>query len=185
MASAFIIYILPELQKDSGDESTALLRILVYAGNNSAFGGDVPQVPTWTGPPTRVVWSLILLYFGLAATMAAVLFAILAKQMLGIYIKVYTSDSDVENGQSRELKPNWFTLAVHTAVLLLSAMVQFAIILDSAAVTVYLWEINRPIAGVVLFLTLGTVPLYFTFYALGATNIGFSYFWLFRKKNRK
>lgn len=181
MASAFIIYIHPQLQQDPNEESAALLRVLVYAANRTAFGGDVPQVPTWTGPPPTVIAALILLYLGLAATMASVLFAILAKQLLNIYASVGVSGSDVESGQSQQRRQKWFAVILHVAVLLLSGLLQLSLLFDSCALTVYLWEINRRVASLVLVLALGTFPMYVLFLILGSANIGFSHFRPFRK----
>ena len=82
MTSAFIIYIYPQLQTDSNDETAALLRVLLYKVANTTFGGGVPKVPARTGPPRTVVAALVLLSLGLAAGMTTVLLAILVKQLL-------------------------------------------------------------------------------------------------------
>ena len=55
VTSAFIIEVDPQLQPDSGDETAALLRVLIYKMDNTAFGNDVPALPEWNGPPAG--WS--------------------------------------------------------------------------------------------------------------------------------
>ena len=84
MISAFIIYVHPQLQKDPNEETADLLRVLLYKTDNTSFGGDVPEVPKWTGPPHTVVAALVLLYLGLAAVVITVTFAIIIKQFLNV-----------------------------------------------------------------------------------------------------
>ena len=45
--TSFMLYIQPRLEPDPADEANALLRILVYNTNKTAFGGDVPQISRW------------------------------------------------------------------------------------------------------------------------------------------
>jgi hypothetical protein len=45
VTSAFIIEVDSKLQPDPGDETAALLRVLIYEINNNAFGGNVPAIP--------------------------------------------------------------------------------------------------------------------------------------------
>lgn len=77
--TAFIIYIQPQLQQDPGDETTALLRILVYNANNSAFGGDIPTLPDWNGAPVIITVVQVMLYCCLAATLLCGLYAMMVK----------------------------------------------------------------------------------------------------------
>jgi hypothetical protein len=57
-----MLYIQPKLDPDSNDEVTALLCILVYNANKTAFGGDAPQIPRWTGAPVKLAVSEYFLY---------------------------------------------------------------------------------------------------------------------------
>ena len=171
--SAFIIYVQPQLQSNSEDETAALLRVLLYKTDNTTFGGDVPQLPQWTGPPPTLVATQALLYLSLVATLASVLFAILAKQLLGLYI--LADEWEVNEGnRSERRRLKWFTLGLHTVVLALSFLLQFALILLGCAMTIYLWKINIVIASIILAATLCIVPVYGLFGILAMINFGLS-----------
>ena len=176
MISAFIIYIHPQLQTDPNEESAALLRVLLYKTDSAAFEGDVPEVPTKTGPPPTIVTALVLLYLGLAATMASVLFAILAKQLLNIYALASILRPNAENARSKRRMLKWFTVSLHGVVLLLSLLLQVALLLLSCAGTVFLWKINLVVASVILTLTLCILPIWLIIAIVGFVNIGFSHF---------
>ena len=45
VTSAFIIDIQSQLQPDTGDETAALLRVLIYKIDNTTFGNDTPTLP--------------------------------------------------------------------------------------------------------------------------------------------
>ena len=77
--TAFIIYIQPQLQQDPGSETAALLRVLIYNMNNSAFGGEVPQLPEWNGAPVILTVAQVMLYISLAATLMCGLYAMIVK----------------------------------------------------------------------------------------------------------
>ena len=77
--TAFIVYIQPQLQQDPSDEAAALLRVLIYTMNNSAFGGDVPTVPDWKGAPVILTVAQIILYCSLAATLLCGWYALIVK----------------------------------------------------------------------------------------------------------
>ena len=167
MTSAFIIYIHPQLQTDSGEESAGLLRVLLYKTDSTIFGGNVPGVPEWTGPPGTVVAALVLLYLSLAASVTSVLYAILAKQLLNLYALACAP------GTPRDVdKFKWFTVTLHTVVLLLSLLVQLALLFLSCALTVYIWKINLLVASLILVLTVSAVPIYAVFVLLALANIG-------------
>ena len=68
------------------------------------------------------VAALVLLYLSLAAAMASVLLAIIVNQLLNLYALAGASASNAENGQSRQRNLKWFTVGLHTAVLLLSLL---------------------------------------------------------------
>lgn len=140
VTSAFIIYIHPQLQPDPEDESAALLRVILYKMDNTTFGGDVPELPTWNGPPSAVVAALVLLYLSLGATTGSALIAILVKQLL-------ETRSDSTQGVLRKM------------ILFLSFLLQLALLLSSCALTVYIWEINLLIAVSILTMTVCTVPV--------------------------
>ena len=82
VTSAFIIEVDPQLQPDPGDETAALLRILIYKIDNTAFGDDVPTLPQWTGPPRAMVRAQAILFASLAASLFSAFLAMLGKQWL-------------------------------------------------------------------------------------------------------
>ena len=54
-------------------------------GYNTTFGGEVPKVPQWTGPPLATVATQAPLYLSLMATLASALLVILIEQLLSLY----------------------------------------------------------------------------------------------------
>ena len=79
MASAFIVQINSELQQDPNEEAAALLRVLIYKVDNTTFGGNVPVVPQWSGPPRAIVQVQAILYASLAASLFSAFLAMLGK----------------------------------------------------------------------------------------------------------
>ena len=51
VTSAFILDVQSQLQPDTGDETVALLRVLI----DTTFGNDAPTLPQWAGPPHAIV----------------------------------------------------------------------------------------------------------------------------------
>ncbi|KAF9644200.1 hypothetical protein BDM02DRAFT_3122306 [Thelephora ganbajun] len=176
VTSAFIVYIHPQLQPDSNEETAGLLRVILYQMDNATFGGSIPKVPRWTGPPRTTVATQVLLYLSLAATLGSVLFAILAKQLLNLYALAGSWGSNVEHGRSQQRRLKWFTVGLHVVVLALSLLLQLALLLLSCALSVYLWNINTVVASVVLTVTLCAVPIYSSFGILALANLGLSHF---------
>ena len=77
--TAFIIYIQPQLQQDTGTETAALLRLLIYNTNHTAFGGEVPAMPDWNGAPIILTVAQVILYCCLAATLLCGWYALVVK----------------------------------------------------------------------------------------------------------
>lgn len=175
MASAFIIYIQPQLQRDPNEEAAALLRVLLYKTDNTTFGGDVPEVPQWTGPPRTTVVAQILLYLSLSLIFSSVLQIILAKQLLNLYLLAGTRELMIERILGRQREPKWFTTGLHIVILLLAISLQVALLLISCAITIYLWKINLAIAAVVLVAVLTTVSACALFVVLGSANSALTY----------
>jgi len=69
-------YVQPRLNQDSGEETVALLRILVYNVNNSAFGGEVPQVPQWPGAPPALITAEYILFIALCTGLLGGVYAL-------------------------------------------------------------------------------------------------------------
>ena len=100
MTSAFIALVHPELKPDMNEETTALLRVIVYAQNNTAFGGQVPTVPQpWTGPPHRIVQVQAILLASLFTSLLSAFLAMLGKQWLNRCMPVDTRGTIVQRSQ--------------------------------------------------------------------------------------
>ncbi|KAJ7467535.1 hypothetical protein FB451DRAFT_1401537 [Mycena latifolia] len=158
VSSAFIIQIQPEFQPDPNATTEALLLILIQN-----ITGPLPgmQIPPQIGPPTTVVLAQSLLYFSLFSTLLAALLAVLGKQWLLHYDSVGERGTIEERGLERQRKfdglRRWkFDLIMQIFPLLL----QVSLLLFAAALSVYLWTINRVIAGIVLGLTALGLVLY-------------------------
>ena len=176
VTSAFILYIQPQLRADPNEESAALLRVLLYKTDNTTFGGDVPEVPRWTGPPITTVVALLLLYLSLAGTLGATLFAILAKQLLNLYASAGTSRSNLEGGRTRGRRLRWFAAGLHATVFLLSFMLQIALFLLGCALTVYIWNISRLIASFSLLTTILAISFSSFLLLFGLADVGYSHY---------
>ncbi|KAJ7448781.1 hypothetical protein FB451DRAFT_1053670, partial [Mycena latifolia] len=152
VSSAFIIQIQPELQPDPNSMTRALIAALVQ----NVTGAAVPtvQLTTQTGPATIVVVAQSLLFFSLASTLLAALLAVLGKQWLLQYDSVGDRGTIEERGLERQRKfdglRRWrFDLVLQLFPLLL----QFAVLMFAAALSIYLWTIHHVIAAIVLMMT--------------------------------
>ena len=172
--SAFIIYINPKLELDPSEESSALLRVLIYKIDNTTFGGDVPGLPEWTGPTSTVIATQALLYLSLASTLGSALSAILAKQLLDMYSPAGEWRPRPEFRIAARQGLKCFILSLRVLLLASSLLLQFALLLFGCAVTVYLWKVNLIVASFVLAATLLALPLYATFGGLALANVTFS-----------
>ena len=104
-----------------------------------------------------------LLYLSLVATFASALSATLAKQLLDLYAFAGSPDSSIERGRNPQRGLRSFSLSLRIVLLALSSLLQFALLLFSCALSVYLWEVNTVIAAIILVAALCTVPLYSPF----------------------
>ncbi|KAJ7269197.1 hypothetical protein C8J57DRAFT_1000814, partial [Mycena rebaudengoi] len=158
VSSAFIIQIQPELQQDPNEVMQQLLRILIHNSNQSIFAGmDLAESNSRATTTVVVVQSL--LYASLFSTLLAALLAVLGKQWLMHYDAAGSRGTLAERGLERQRKydglQKWkFALVMEMFPLLL----QLALLLFSAALSVYLSTISRPIAIIIISLTsLGTL----------------------------
>ncbi|KAJ7245503.1 hypothetical protein C8J57DRAFT_1524220 [Mycena rebaudengoi] len=158
VSSAFIIQIQPELQQDPNEVTQQLLRILIHNANPSLFSGIDLTEPN-SGATTIVIIVQSLLYASLFSTLLAALLAVLGKQWLMHYDAAGSRGTLAERGLECQQKydglQKWkFTLVMEMFPLLL----QLALLLFSAALSVYLLTISHPIAIIVIALTsLGTL----------------------------
>ena len=154
VASAFIIQVDSQLKPDPGDETAALLRVLIYKIDNTTFGNDVPTLPQWTGPPPAMVDVQSILLASLSASLLSAFLAMLGKQWLNRYASTDMRGSAIERGQSRQQKLDgivaWYFDSVMES---LPVMLQVALLLLGCALSRYLWEISITIASVVLGVT--------------------------------
>ena len=154
VASAFILDVQPQLQPDTGDETVALLRVLIYKIDNTTFGNDPPALPQWSGPPQAIVQVQAILYASLAASLLAAFLAVLGKQWLNRYALTDVRGTVTERSQNRQRKLDgivaWYFDPVMES---LPLMLQTALLLLGCALCRYLWEINITVASVVLAFT--------------------------------
>ena len=163
VTSAFITQVQPALQPDSGDDTAALLRVLLYKIDNTTFGNVVPTLPQWTGPPNTIVQVQALLYASLVISLLAAFLAMLGKQWLNRYAAFGTRGSAIERSQTRQRKHNGTVTWCFTYVMeSLPLMLQGALFLLGCALSLYLWGIDSAVAWVVLGLTsLGVISYLF------------------------
>jgi hypothetical protein len=127
--------------------------------DNTTFGGDIPPLPQWTGPPHAMIQVQAMLYASLAASLFAAFLAMLGKQWLNRYASTDMRGTGIERSQDRQRKLNgiitWYFDHVMES---LPLMLQFALLLLGCALSRYLWEINVTVMCVVVSVTaLGVV----------------------------
>ena len=172
MTSAFIIYIHPQLQVDRGEESADLLRVILYKTDNTTFGGEVPEVPRWTGPPGTIFTTLILLYLSLVTSMCSVFVTTLTKQLLNLRALAGPSGSDAENGENQQRRLSDLVFATLPVVSFsIYTLLQVSCFCLGCALTIYTWEINLRIAVPFLFLTICVGPPCIIFYVFMLVKI--------------
>ena len=154
VASAFIILVDPQLKPDSGDETAALLRILIYKMDNTTFGTDVPTLPQWAGPPRAMVDVQTTLFTSLALSLLSAFLAMLGKQWLNRYDSADMRGSVIERSQNRQRKLDGIvTWSFDPVMESLPLMLQVALLLLGCALSRYLWDTSITIASVVLGIT--------------------------------
>ena len=147
----FIIQVQPQLQPDIGEETTALLRILIHKIDNTTFGDNGPTIPQWTGPPRAIIKVQAIIYASLAASLFSAFLAMLGKQWLNRYASIDVRGSATEPSQNRQRKLDrvvtWYFDYVMES---LPLMLQLALLLLGCALSLYLWGIDTIVASVVL-----------------------------------
>ena len=170
VTSAFILDVQSQLQPDTGDETVALLRVLIYKIDNTTFGNDTPALPQWAGPPHAIVQVQAILYASLAATLLSAFPAMLGKQWLNRYASTDMRGTAVERSQNRQRKLDgivaWYFDHVMES---LPLMLQIALLLLGCALSRYLWEINITVASVVIGVTSFGIIFYLFIVIAGTT----------------
>jgi len=176
VTSAFIIQVQPQLQPDTGEETTALLRVLIHKIDNTTFGGDAPALPQWSGPSRAIVQVQAILYASLAASLFSAFLAMLGKQWLNRYASVDMRGSVVERSQNRQRKSDgivtWYFDYMMEA---LPLMLQLALLLLGGALSRYLWEIDTAVGSVILGVTVFGVTFYTFIIIVGAVSANCPY----------
>ena len=160
-----------QLQPDMGEETTALLRVLIYKIDNTTFGDDVPAIPQWTGPPHAITQVQAILYASLATSLLSAFLAMLGKQWLNRYASTDLRGTAIERSQNRQRKLDGIVAWYFDNVMeLLPLMLQGALLLLGCALSRYLWEINITVASVVLGFTSSGVFFYIFILAAGTAS---------------
>ncbi|KAJ7778597.1 hypothetical protein DFH07DRAFT_910899, partial [Mycena maculata] len=178
-------------QKYGTDLDTALIFAGLFSAVSSAFIIQIePQFMGPTSPQVTVVVAQSLLYISLFTTLLAALLAVLGKQWIMYYQAAGSRGTIEERGLERQRKLDGLRKWKFDAVLqMFPLLLQLALLLFSAALSIYLWTIHHAIAIIVWVLTLVGIGLY-TFLLVSATRSPDSPFQtplvpLFSKVNRK
>jgi len=176
VASAFITQVQPQLQRDPGEETAALLRVLIHKIDNTTFGADVPALPQWTGPARMAVQVQFILYASLTASLLSAFLAMLGKQWLNRYASIDMRGSAIERSQNRQRKLDGIIAWYFEHVLeCLPLMLQVALLLLGCALSRYLWDISTAVASVVVSVTSLGMLFYLFIVAAGAASDGCPY----------
>ena len=171
VTSAFIIEVDSRLQRDPGDETAALLRLLIYKIDNTTFGDDVPTLPQWNGPPRAMVHVQAILFASLATSLLAAFLAMLGKQWLNRYGSSDVRGSAIERSHNRQRKLDgvvawYFDYVMESLPLILQA----ALLLLGCALSRYLWDVSTIVASVVLGATSFGILFYIFIIIAGAAS---------------
>ena len=177
MASQFIAQVQPDLQQDSGQETADLIRVLIYKIDNTTFGTNIPHLPPESISPPRVTVQVqAILYASLVVSLFTAFLAMLGKQWLNRYSSTEMRGSVIDRGRGRQQKLDGIDAWYFNYVLeSLPLMLQGALFLLGCALSLYLWDVDATLAGVVLGVTLFAVMLYVFFIIAGATSVSCPY----------
>ena len=171
VTSAFILDVQSQLQSDTGEETVALLRVLISKIDNTTFGNDPPALPQWSGPPHAIVQVQAILYASLAASLISAFLAMLGKQWLNRYASTDMRGTAIERSQNRQRKLDgivtWYFDYVMES---LPLMLQVALLLLGCALARYLWGVNITVASVVIAVTSFGIILYIFIITAGAAS---------------
>ena len=144
--------------------------------DNTTFGGDVPTVPLWSGPPRTIVQVQAILYASLAASLLSALLAMLGKQWLNRYASTDVRGTAIDRSQNRQRKLNgvvdWYFYYVMES---LPLMLQAALFLLGCALSRYLWEIDTTVASVIIGFTSFGILFYLFIVVAGAASVNCPY----------
>ena len=166
VATTFIVQIIPSLQPNPIDLTNALLlRILL---NDTSFNGADPLAPIMNVPPS-VLRAQSILFASLAVTLFVAFTAVLGKQWILYYTRGSTWGSIIDRGKERQDKfvglQRW---GLHFIMESLPVMLQFALLLFSVGLVVYLWDLDLSAAEVIL-VVIGIGVVFYACIAVVAT----------------
>jgi len=154
-----------------GEETAALLRVLIYKIDNTTFGDDTPTIPQWTGPPHTIVQVQAILYASLAVSLLSAFLAMLGKQWLNQYASTDMRGTAIERSQNRQCKLDGIVAWHFNHVMeSLPLMLQAALLLLGCALSSYLWMINTTVASVILGVTSSGIIFYIFIVIAGAAS---------------
>ena len=149
----------------------ALLRVLIYEFNHTAFGDKVPTPPQWAGPPPTMVHVQAILFASLAVSLLSAFLAMLGKQWLNRYVSTDMRGSAIERSQNRQRKLDgivaWYFDHVMES---LPLMLQAALLLLGCALSRYLWDVSIAVASVVIAVTSLGIIFYLSIIVAGAVS---------------
>ena len=137
------------------------MRILIHNMNESLFPDANPLATVWTGPPTEIVAVQCLLYASLATSLFAAFVAMLGKQWVNHYVRNCGGSTEEKSWDRQSKLDGMERWNFHIVMEGPPAMLQIALALLGCGLSLYLWSINRAVAGIVMAVTL----FGFSFYA--------------------
>ena len=176
MTSTFIIVVHSEFQPNLNEETNALMRVMIYTMNSTAFGGEAPTVPERAGTPHTMVQVQTILVASFCVSLLSALLAMLGKQWLNRCTPANIRGTIVERSRYRQRKldgiANWYFDYVMES---LPLMLQVALLLLGCALSRYLWEYNTTVASVVVGVTSFGVLFYLFIVIAGVASVNCPY----------
>ncbi|KAJ7487328.1 hypothetical protein B0H11DRAFT_1116377 [Mycena galericulata] len=142
-------------EKYGSDLDTTLIFAGLFSAVSSAFIIQIqPQIMAPNAPVTKVLVAQSMLYVSLFTTLLAALLAVLGKQWIMFYQAVGGRGTIEDRGLERQRKLDGLRKWKFDAVLqMFPLLLQLALLLFSAAISVYLWTVNRSVPIIMLALT--------------------------------
>ncbi|KAJ7327638.1 hypothetical protein DFH08DRAFT_940873 [Mycena albidolilacea] len=142
------------LQRYSTDLDTSLIFAGLFSAVDSAFIIQIQPEIQPHGARSIVIIAQCLLYISLFSTLLASLLAVLGKQWLMFYSAAGEKGSIEARGLERQRKLDGLLKWKFEAVIqMFPLLLQFALLLFWAALSIYLWTIHPSVASIVVLLT--------------------------------
>lgn len=77
--TSLLLYLVPQLEPSPGDKTVALLRVILYNMNNTAFGDDIPTLTDWERPPVGAFTAQKILFFCLCTLLSGGFYILVIK----------------------------------------------------------------------------------------------------------